>query len=65
MIFLIELEISGVAVQSIYQNSKNGSFCEDLLSENDFEAVLVAFCCYDHGTDTSEVVQKIAVGQKE
>ena len=23
------------------------SFCEELLSENDFEAVLVDFCCYD------------------
>ena len=23
------------------------SFCEELLSENDFEVVLVDFCCYD------------------
>ena len=27
LIFSLELEISGVAVQSIHQNSKNGDFC--------------------------------------
>ena len=27
---------------------KNGGFCEELLSENDFEAVLVNFCCYEY-----------------
>ena len=37
LIFLLELEISGVAV--LHQNSENGGFCEKLLSENDFEAV--------------------------
>ena len=52
--FLLELEMSGVAVQSIHQNSKN-----------DFEAVLVTFCCYDHGAKASEEVQKIATDQKE
>ena len=26
---------------------KNGGFCKELLNENDFEAVLVNFCCYD------------------
>ena len=30
---------------------KNGSFCEELLSENDFEAVLANFCCYDYGAN--------------
>ena len=24
-----------------------GSFCEEFLTENDFEVVLVNFCCYD------------------
>ena len=38
---------------------KNGSFCEKLLSENDFEAVLVNFCCYDYGANAFEAVQKI------
>ena len=39
---------------------KNGSFCEELFSENDFEAVLVNFCCYDYGANASEAVQKIS-----
>ena len=41
---------------------ENGSFCEELLSGNDFEAVLVNFCCYDFGADASEEVQKISTG---
>ena len=45
--------------------AKNGGFCEELLSENDFEAVLATFCCYDHGAKASEAVQKIATDQKE
>ena len=54
-----------MAVQRISQNSKkNGAFCEELLSENDFEAVLVSFCCYDYSANTSEAVQKIATDQK-
>ena len=36
-----------------------------MLSKNDFEAVLVTFCCYDHGAKASEEVQKIATDQKE
>ena len=45
--------------------SKNGSFCEELPSENDFEAVLATSCCYDYDTNTSEAVQKIATDQNE
>ena len=37
LIFSFELEIFGVAVQ---RNRKNGDFSEELLSENNFEAVL-------------------------
>ena len=48
LIFSFELEISGVAVQSIHQNDKNGDFYVELLFENDFEAVLATFC-YEHG----------------
>ena len=48
LIFSLELEIFGVAIQKMHQNSKNGGFCEKWLSENDFEAVLVNFCCYDY-----------------
>ena len=36
------------------------SFCEELLSENDFEAGLANFCCYDYGFNASEAVQKIS-----
>ena len=54
LIFSLELEMSGVAVQSIHQKVKN-----------DFEAVLTTFCCYDHGAKASEEVQKIATDQKE
>ena len=44
---------------------KTGGFCEELLSENDFEAVLATFCCYDCGANTSEAVQKIDTDQKD
>ena len=50
LIFSVKLEISGVAVQGIHENiktAKNGDFCEELDSENDFEVVLATFCCYD------------------
>ena len=46
------------------KTAKNGDFCEELLSENDFEAVLTTFCCYDHVANASEAVQKIAADQK-
>ena len=35
-------------------------FCDELLSENDFEVILVNFCCYDYGANASEAVQKIS-----
>ena len=42
------------------KTAKNGGFCEELLSENDFEAVLVSFCCYEYDASASEAVQKIS-----
>ena len=40
---------------------KNVSYLlSELLSENDFEAVLVNFCCYEYGANASEAVQKIS-----
>ena len=30
------------------KTAKYGGFCEELLSENEFEAVLVNFCCYEY-----------------
>ena len=36
-----------------------------MLSEHDFEDILVTFCCYDYGANTSETVQKVATDQKD
>ena len=30
------------------KTAKNGGFYEELLSQNDFETVLVNFCCYEY-----------------
>ena len=60
LIFLLELEKFGVAIPKMQQNSKNGGFCEEFLSKNDFEAVLINFGCYDYGANVSEAVQKIS-----
>ena len=60
MVFSLELEIFAVAVQRIHRTVKNGTFCKELLCENDFETALVNFCCYDYGTNASEAVQKIS-----
>ena len=38
-------------------------FCEELLSENDFEAVLINFCCYEYSANASEAVQKQRLAQ--
>ena len=64
LIFSLELETFGEAIQTIHQNSEKGGFCEELLSENDFETVVAIFCRYDHGSKASEAVQKIATDQK-
>ena len=47
------------------KTAKNGSFCKELLSENDFEAVLVNFCCYEiyYSANASEAVQKRRLAQ--
>ena len=54
LIFFLELEIYGVAVQGYIKTAKNDGVCLELLSKNDFEAVLVTFCYYDHGAKASE-----------
>ena len=41
LIFSLELEIFGMATREYIKTVKNGSFCEELLSENDFEAVFM------------------------
>ena len=45
------------------KTAKYGDFSEELLDENNFEAVLATFCWY--GAKDSEAVQKIATDQKE
>ena len=55
----------GWLYRAYFKTAKNGDFWEKLPSENDFEAVLYTFCCYDHGAKASETVQKIATDQKE
>ena len=44
------------------ETANNGGFCEELLSENDFEALLVNFCCYKYGANASAAVQKVSGG---
>ena len=56
--FHLNLKYLGWLYRAYIKTAKNGDFCEELLSENDFEAVLVTFCCYDHGVKASEAVQK-------
>ena len=45
------------------KTAKTGGFCKELLSENDFDAVLVNFCCYKYGANASEAVEKISTRQ--
>ena len=47
------------------KTADNGGFSKGLLSENDFEAVLATFYCFDYGTNASEAVQKTARDQKD
>ena len=47
---------------SKHKQQKNGGFCEELLIEHDFEAVLANFCCYEYDANVSETVQKVSGG---
>ena len=63
--FLLNLEYPGLPYRAYIKTAKNDNFCEELLSENNIDAVLATFCCFDHGSKASEAVQKIATYQKE
>ena len=63
--FRLNFKYLGWPYRAYIKTSKNGDFCEELRSDNDYEAVIATFCCYDHGVKVSEVVQKIATDQKE
>ena len=54
-----------MVVQRIYRDSKKWWLCEELPSENDFEAVLAILYCYEYGANASEAVQKITTDQKK
>ena len=55
----------GCPYREYVKTAKNGGFYEKLLSENDFEAVLANFSCYDYDVNASEAVQKIATDQED
>ena len=63
--FHLNFKYLGWQYRAYIKTAKIGDFCEELLSENDIEAALVTFCCYNHGAKASEAVQKIATDQKE
>ena len=63
--FCLNFSYLGWTYRTYIKTAKNGDFCEELLSENEFETVLATFFCYDHGAEVSEAVQKIARDQKE
>ena len=58
------LEVSGVAVQRIHQNSETWWLLWGMAEWNDFEAILATFCCYEYSANASEEVQKITTDQK-
>ena len=61
LIFSFELAISEVIIQEIQQNKKKmAASSEHFLSEQDFEATLANFCCYDYDSNSSEAFEKIA-----
>ena len=63
--FCFNLKYLGWPYRAYIKTAKNGDFCEELLNENDFEAVWATFCCYDHGAKAFEAVQKITTDQKK
>ena len=58
------LKYLGWSYRTYIKTAKNGNFWEELHNENNFEAVLATFCCYEHGAKASEAVQKIATCQR-
>ena len=54
LIFPLEFECQGWPYRAYIKTTKNGGFCEELLSKNDFEAVS-ATLCYNHGAVITKV----------
>lgn len=60
-IFLVELEIFGVAVQGIHQNT---ACIEDFLCGDDIDTVLAILRSSGYGKNSPEVFEKMATNQK-
>ena len=60
--FLVKL--MGWSYREYIKKTENGSFCDELLSRNDFEAVLATFYCDEYDPNPSEAVQKITADKK-
>ena len=63
--FHLNLKYLGQPYRTYIKTAKNDEFCQEVLSKNDFEAVLATFGYYDHGAKVSGEVQKIAADQRE
>ena len=61
----MNLKYLGWQYREYIKTAKNGGICEEMLSENDFEAVLANFYYYDYDANASEAVQKISADQKD
>ena len=62
--FCLKLKYLGWLYRGYIKTAKDPGLYDELISENNFEAVLATFCCYDDGANASEAVQKIATDQK-
>ena len=62
---IFSLEYLGWPYRAYIKTLQNGDLWEELLNENEFEAALATFCCYDYGAKASEPAQKIATDQKK
>ena len=60
--FLVKL--MGWSYREYIKKTENGSFCDELVSRNDFEAILATSCCDEYGPNPSEAVQKITVDKQ-
>ena len=60
----LDLTYLGWPYKEHIKTAKDDGSCEEWLSENDFEAILTTFFCYEYSANASEEVQKIATDQK-
>ena len=58
--FHLNLKYLGWSCREYIKTATNGSFCDEFLSGNNFEAILVNFCFLYYGTNAFETVQKIS-----